>query len=190
MKSARHSSKLDNIGMTASVLCAIHCAVVPMLITVLPLIGLGFLANPLFEWSMIIFALFIGVFAIGQSYFRQHHKLLPPVLLLLGFAVIITGHVLVRGAKEALVVPLGGLLIATAHFFNYRYSGACRLPHPNFGLMHSHNHFDEKTTNGQPKDIPAQQAQYEPVNHLLKANNEHPELNPDTKTKDINYYSS
>ncbi|MDB5007858.1 MAG: hypothetical protein JWP45_2251 [Mucilaginibacter sp.] len=109
--------------MTASVLCAVHCAVVPFLITSLPLLGLGFLANPWFEWSMILFALFIGFYAIGSSYFRVHHKLLPVCLLIFGFSIIIAGHIFVQNWREAIIVPVGGLLIATAHFFNFRYTG-------------------------------------------------------------------
>ena len=122
----KSNSKLDSVGMTASVLCAIHCAIVPILITFLPLVGLGFLANPLLEWSMIIFAFFIGVYAIGLSYAKTHHKPLPVFLLIGGFVIIIIGHVFVSGWHEALVVPVGGLMIATAHFFNFRYSGSCR----------------------------------------------------------------
>ena len=137
---AKYSSKLDSAGMTASILCAIHCAVVPLLITVLPLAGLGFLANPLVEWSMIIFALFIGTYAIGISYLRTHHRILPVILLISGFLVIIIGHVFVSGWREALVVPLGGLLIATAHFFNFRYTGACHNDTKEFHLTHRHPH--------------------------------------------------
>jgi hypothetical protein len=122
VKSIKHSSKLDHFGMTASILCAIHCAIVPIIITTLPLVGLGFLANPWLEWGMITLALFIGVYAIGISYFRSHHKFLPMALLLTGFLVIIVGHLFVSGWREAIVVPIGGFLIATAHFFNYRYT--------------------------------------------------------------------
>jgi len=129
MKVVKHKSGLDSLGMTASALCAIHCAIVPLLITSLPLIGLGFLANPLFEWGMIVFALLIGIYAIGLSYFRTHHKLLPMVLLVGGFLIIIGGHLFISGWHEAIVVPIGGLLIATAHFFNFRYAGMCRLDH-------------------------------------------------------------
>jgi len=121
----KYSSRLDHAGMTASILCAVHCAIVPLLITLLPLAGLGFLANPLVEWSMIIFALFVGCFAIGSSYFRIHHQLLPVLVLIAGFLVIIAGHIWVRGWREAIIVPIGGLLIATAHFINYRYARNC-----------------------------------------------------------------
>jgi hypothetical protein len=138
--------KLDNVGMTASVLCAIHCAIVPLLITILPLIGLGFLANPLVEWSMIVFALFIGVYAIGLSFTQTHHKPLPVFLLIGGFLIIIIGHMFVSGWHEALVIPLGGLMIATAHFFNYRFSNTC-------SANHSKLHFSPRNHKNQTKKI-------------------------------------
>ncbi|CAN5480294.1 MerC domain-containing protein [soil metagenome] len=138
MKVKKPKLEADNIGMTASILCAVHCAVVPLLITSLPLLGLGFLANPWFEWSMITFALCIGVYAISLSYFRAHRRLLPTILLLLGFAIIILGHIFITSWREAIVVPIGGLLIATAHFVNYRYTGICRQTNPHFHLKHLH----------------------------------------------------
>lgn len=122
VKAAKNNSKLDNIGMTASVLCAIHCAIVPLLITVLPLLGLGFLSNPLFEWGMITFALAIGIYAIGITYIRKRHSPLPFILLIIGFMIIIGGHLFITDWHEAIIVPMGGLLIATAHFFNYKYA--------------------------------------------------------------------
>jgi hypothetical protein len=126
MKNHKLNSRLDRIGMTASTLCAIHCAAVPLLITSLPLLGLGFLANPWVEWSMIILALIIGTSSIGMSYFRVHHNLLPIGMLLTGFLIIILGHAFITGWREAVVVPAGGLLIAFAHFVNYKHSVACQ----------------------------------------------------------------
>ena len=134
----KRTSKLDSIGMTASALCAVHCAVVPLLITTLPLLGLGFLANPLVEWSMITLALFLGIYAIGFSYFRVHHKRLPMVLLVIGFLIIIVGHLFITSWKEAIIVPIGGLMIATAHFFNFRYTAMCPDGNTFFHLKHNH----------------------------------------------------
>jgi hypothetical protein len=119
---------LDNVGMTASILCAIHCAFVPIMLTSLPILGLGFLINPWLEWSMIIFAFMIGMYAIGKSYLKQHHKPLPLLLLTGGFTIIITGHFLATNLHEAIVVPFGGLLIAVAHFFNMKYASTCASP--------------------------------------------------------------
>jgi hypothetical protein len=126
MKTPKVSSKLDSLGMTASTLCAIHCALVPIFITSLPLIGLGFLANPWFEWGMIILAFIIGTSSIGSSYFRMHKRVLPLLLLTIGFIIIVAGHVFISGWPEGIIVPLGGFTIAIAHFFNYKYVGACK----------------------------------------------------------------
>ncbi len=126
--------------MTASILCAIHCAVVPLLITSLPLLGLGFLANPWVEWSMITFAVFIGFYAIGLSYFRAHHKVLPIILMVAGFLIIIAGHIFVTDWREAIIVPIGGFHIAAAHFFNYKYTESCNRGNTLFHLGHNHPH--------------------------------------------------
>ncbi|HVW95355.1 MAG TPA: MerC domain-containing protein [Mucilaginibacter sp.] len=140
MNQIKHSSRLDSVGMTASILCAIHCAIVPLLITSLPLVGLSFLANPWFEWSMIGIAVIVGFSAIGFSYFRSHHRVLPAILLLGGFLFIIVGHLYVKSWREMLIVPFGGLLIALAHFFNYKYTAVCRADNTLFHLKHPHPH--------------------------------------------------
>lgn len=128
------SPRLDNIGMTASTLCAIHCAVVPLIFTGLPLMGLGFLANAWVEWGMITFALAIGTYSIGLSYRRTHHRVVPLLMLILGFAIIMAGHAFAHGKTEALIVPVGGLLIAAAHYVNYKYTGYCNHDHKTYKL--------------------------------------------------------
>lgn len=125
MGSHKSSVRMDSVGITASVLCAIHCAVVPLVFTSLPLIGFGFLATPWVEWGMIVFALMIGAYSIGLSYLRTHRRMLPLILLLTGFIIIMLGHAFLSGHLEGFIVPLGGLIIATAHFVNYRCVGDC-----------------------------------------------------------------
>ena len=88
---------------------------------------------------MIIFALFIGIYTIGSSYFNVHQKVLPICLLITGFLIIIGGHVFITGWQEAIVVPVGGLTIAVAHFFNYRYTGMCEVEHSILHLKHAHH---------------------------------------------------
>jgi len=127
MENPKITSRLDHLGMTASTLCAIHCAIVPLIFTSLPLLGLGFLANPWFEWGMIILAFVIGVSSISLSYFRVHRRLLPLTLLVVGFIIIIAGHLLTGGWIEGIIVPLGGLTIVAAHFFNYKHASACNV---------------------------------------------------------------
>ncbi|TSD66267.1 MerC domain-containing protein [Inquilinus sp. KBS0705] len=136
---SKKAVKWDSIGMTASTLCAIHCAAVPIFFTSLPLLGLEFLANPWVEWIMIILALVVGLSSIVTSYFRVHHKVLPLAMLIAGFLTIIIGHLFITGWIEAIVVPAGGLMIATAHFINYKYAGTCRAGDSFFHVKHSHD---------------------------------------------------
>jgi hypothetical protein len=123
MKTMIKTTKLDQAGMTASIACAIHCAALPFVITTLPLFGLGFLAHSWVELTMICISLVIGIWSLSTSY-PKHRKLLPVAILVLGFVLIGSGHYLVEDL-EAILIPLGGLTIAAAHFVNWKYSRAC-----------------------------------------------------------------
>lgn len=123
MKPFLKSARLDQFGITASLACAIHCAALPFFITALPLWGLGFLANSWIEVSMIFLSLIIGAYSLGTSY-PKHKKALPLLVLVLGFALIGTGHYLVE-SLEAVLIPIGGFAIAAAHFINWKYSRTC-----------------------------------------------------------------
>lgn len=123
MKPFLKSTRLDQLGITASVACAIHCAALPFLITTLPLWGLSFLANSWVEISMICLSLVIGTWSLASA-FPKHKKLLPLLILLTGFALIGTGHYWIA-ALEAVLVPLGGFTIAAAHLVNWRYTRTC-----------------------------------------------------------------
>lgn len=99
----------------------------------------------MFEWGMIILALLLGVSSIFLSYFRTHRRILPIALLISGFAIVVTGHIYAHGVAEAIVVPVGGLTIALAHFINYKYVGNCSIETHFFHLKqgrhagHSHD---------------------------------------------------
>lgn len=115
--------KLDQLGITASLACALHCAALPFLMTSLPLLGLGFLANRWVEISMIFISVFLGFYSLLTSY-PAHKRITPLFVLIFGFASIGTGHYLME-SLEGLLIPLGGLSIAGAHFLNWKYNKSC-----------------------------------------------------------------
>ncbi len=123
MKSFIKSARLDQLGMTASVACAIHCAALPFLMSTLPLWGLNFLAHSLVETSMICLSLFIGIWSLSTSY-PKHRKVAPILVLITGFGLIASGHYLVE-SLEAVLIPLGGFTIAGAHLINWKFSRTC-----------------------------------------------------------------
>jgi hypothetical protein len=127
MKPSVKSSTLDQLGMTASLACAIHCAALPFFLTTLPLWGLEFLAHTWVELSMICLSLFIGICSLISSY-PKHRKLIPILVLIIGFALIATGHYTLE-TLEAILIPLGGFTIAAAHYLNWKYSRNCSQHH-------------------------------------------------------------
>ncbi len=123
MKYFIKSEKLDQLGITASLACAIHCAVLPFVLTSLPLLGLGFLAHSWVEIVMIGISLIIGVYSLSTSY-TKHKRPFPIAILVMGFLMIGTGHYLIEN-MEAILIPMGGFTIAFAHYVNWKYSRSC-----------------------------------------------------------------
>ncbi|MFC4821325.1 MerC domain-containing protein [Dokdonella ginsengisoli] len=112
----------DRFGATASFLCAVHCALLPLVIAVLPMLGLGFLADHRFERFFVAFA---GVLALSTLIigFRRHQRfrafwfLLPGIVLLVAGILIDVDHATVG---HAVLVSIGGTLVALAHLVNLR----------------------------------------------------------------------
>ncbi len=129
MATTKTSVNLDRLGMTASTLCAIHCALVPIFLTTLPLLGLDFLANEWVELTMIGISVVLGVLSLSMSYKKQHRKLLPFFVLTAGFALIFTGHFSGMKSLEPILLPLGGFIVAAAHLVNWRLNSTCKHPH-------------------------------------------------------------
>ena len=111
---------LDKFGILASVACAVHCALLPLVITVLPLVGMEFLANEWVEIVMISVAVCLGACSLAGAY-ALHKSLVPFTALMLGFALIGTGHFWIDD-WESVLIPLGGLTIATSHYINWKMS--------------------------------------------------------------------
>lgn len=115
----------DRVGAGASLLCAIHCAALPFVLVMLPVIGLGFLANDLFEIGFVVLASVLAMVVLTRG-FRRHQQPLPLTLAAIGIALLVLGvgdvvsHSLLVHSG---LVTVGGLSLASAHFFNSR---SCR----------------------------------------------------------------
>ena len=55
---------LDHLGATGSLLCAAHCALLPVLIALLPSLGLGAALGDRFEEAFVLFATLVGVYSL------------------------------------------------------------------------------------------------------------------------------
>jgi hypothetical protein len=119
-----HVSRIDRLGAGVSFLCAIHCAVVPLAATVLPLLGFGFLADERIERAVLLTSIALAGASVcwGIRIHRQRR-----ILLLFGAALflIIRGHQYGQGPAEVIPVVLGVALFVCAHLLNHRLCRTC-----------------------------------------------------------------
>ncbi len=119
----------DFFGMLTSIACAVHCAVLPLLVSSLPVFGINIVNNSPFEWLMISTAFIIGSIAVLHGY-RSHHKsLIPFYLFTAGFIFLVTKQFF--HDKEFIFLAPAVCFILYAHFLNYRYT---RQPKANKSL--------------------------------------------------------
>jgi hypothetical protein len=121
---ADHSKTQDFVGRAgfwASSLCAIHCGITPLLAGLLPVLGLGFLANDNVEWVFIGGSLVLGIYSLGNNYLRLHHDLKPLLLFGLGGLLLVLSNLLFKEDAVGISVSItGAIFMAGSHLVNRR----------------------------------------------------------------------
>jgi len=125
---ADSASLLDRAAIALSGLCVLHCLATPLVLLMLPL--LGQFSDSHFHLQMLVVVVPVSALALSLGY-RKHRR----------------SSVLVTGAAGLLLLYIGGtwmhdeygifadrastiaasLLLATAHYFNSRFSRRCRI---------------------------------------------------------------
>ncbi|HVQ34002.1 MAG TPA: MerC domain-containing protein [Lysobacter sp.] len=120
---------LDRIGATGSMVCAIHCALLPVAIAALPALGIATWLGDGFERGFVAFATLLGLFSVMWGY-RRHGAVRALGILIPGLGLLWLGillpplhHSLIA---HAITMTLGGTLVGLAHMANLR-------------LVHVHN---------------------------------------------------
>lgn len=119
---------LDKAGATASLACAVHCALMPLVVTLLPLVGLSILADERTEWALLALSAVLASSSLGLGY-REHRRRQALLVLSLGLTALVTGRILEESHFETagvIGVVLGGCTVAAAHFINRRLCQTCR----------------------------------------------------------------
>lgn len=124
MSPAQRSHRyLDRLGATGSLLCAIHCALLPLAIALLPALGLASTRYDGVERGFIAFATALGAFSIAWGY-RRHGGVRAMGLLVAGLLALWSGILAEplhhNAVVHALVMTLGGALVGLAHLANLR----------------------------------------------------------------------
>ncbi len=115
--------------MAGSLLCAVHCAILPVVFVVLPSVGLALALSDRVELAFVLFASLVGTVSLVRG-FRRHRAGLALMLLAPGLALLWAGvrwpplhHAAV---PHALAMAAGGSLVAVAHFLNLRFARRAR----------------------------------------------------------------
>jgi len=116
---------IDSLGMSGAALCAIHCALLPLALVLLPVLGLGVLASPGFEKGFVFFATALATASLWHGY--RHHRAYHAFLWLVPGLLLLWSGIFVPALHEsalahAITMSLGGSLVALAHLANMRLS--------------------------------------------------------------------
>ena len=109
----------DYLGIATSVACAIHCALLPLVLTALPIFGINIIHNYFFEWGMIALAFGVGTYSLIHSYIKHHQNKFPLILFFSGFVFLILKQVFHQYEFFFLVPAV--ILIVYAHVLNFKY---------------------------------------------------------------------
>jgi len=112
--------RLDRAGILLSGLCAVHCVLGILLVSVL---GLGgeLLLDPAIHEVGLALAIVVGLVTLGLGVLR-HGKLGPLVVGGCGIALMAAGLASGHGLSEAVLTIAGVALVATAHIRNLRHA--------------------------------------------------------------------
>jgi len=113
----------DKTAISLSVLCAIHCLALPLLLVALPSLATLKLDTEMFHFAMVFAVIPISIYALTMGC-RQHNR---KSLLLLGAigivflcAALFLPHEVKGESGEKILTLMGALLIAIGHMANYR----------------------------------------------------------------------
>ena len=114
---------IDRIGAGGSLLCAIHCALLPLVIAALPSLGIAGWLGDRFEWAFVSFATGLGLFSLIVGY-RRHGSVRALSLLVPGL-IALWGGLLLKPLHHALIphaiaMTFGGTMVGLAHLANLR----------------------------------------------------------------------
>jgi hypothetical protein len=126
----RFSEFWDKLGIGLSVICLLHCLLLPVVILSLPIMMRFYLGNPLIHLGLALLVVPVGFISFIRGY-RHHRKALPLVLGGLGIALIsltpFLVHVLKFGLPENGILISGSVILITAHLQNRKFCQQCPL---------------------------------------------------------------
>ncbi len=116
--------RLDRAGIALSALCAVHCVLSVVLVSVIGLGAEAFL-DPAIHRIGLLVATLVAAVAIGWGAVK-HRMAVPFVVAMMGLSFMGGALAVPHGVEEAVLTVIGVALVALGHFLNLRHlRGAC-----------------------------------------------------------------
>jgi hypothetical protein len=134
---------LDKAGMIASITCAIHCMIMPLVVTLLPIFGLSLFATEEFEWMLLMVSAMLGVTSLCFG-FKKHKSFRAFSFLGIGLTFLVIGRLAHEHVSHfrvftfdiyLLFLVAGAILVAFSHWLNNKLCKSC-LPCHSSGCEH------------------------------------------------------
>jgi cation transport ATPase len=122
-----YKARLDKISIAVALACMLHCVLVPVLLTTLPLWGVEILENVYIELATIAIALVAGGWAVWTGYRKYHRKLFIPLLFTAGITLMAATTFFEHESIETIGKSMAALLVIIAQVLNWRASHRCNI---------------------------------------------------------------
>src|SRR5271169_431731 len=110
----------DVLGISTSIACAVHCAILPLFLSGLSIFGVNIIHNFWFESVMILLAFVVGSLSLRHGFMRHHRSPLPILLFAAGMFFLMAKQY--WDIYELILLPFAVILIVSAHIFNLRFA--------------------------------------------------------------------
>lgn len=126
---------MDKTAIGVSIVCAIHCALLPIALVVLPILAATPLGDELFHQAMLIGVLPLSLVALAMGC-RKHNNRNIVLWGWAGLAVLtftaLFGHDVLGEAGERIATIIAAAMIACGHIQNHRLccTHTCHLQEP------------------------------------------------------------
>jgi len=112
---------IDFFGFLNSFICAIHCAIFPLLISLGLLESLFWIEHFWLEMTFLLLSIFFASLSLIKSY-KVHRRLESLLMVLMGLCSLFIGLNLEHGILQTIMMTLGGVIIASAHVVNFFFN--------------------------------------------------------------------
>jgi len=115
---------LDTVGAGVSFACALHCLAMPFVVGILPLMGLGFLADHTTEAIFIVLSICLAMLSLCWG-LKTHKNYKAFIVFLFSAFLIGSGIFLVSETFHLMFIVMGAIGIATSHLLNIKLCRSC-----------------------------------------------------------------